>query len=180
MDRSEEMIKNYLKKNLDLDSAERTPDCLNEQVLTGYLQGKLGPQQHKAVDYHIAGCGFCLSQLDIAHQAQLASGQDGFEPAPGELINKTKVSLGISASRAEPKPKPGLKRVFLALAIIFFALSFIIPKYFIQFLVATLILGLRWAFESEGGRSLIMVLDSRRHHSQDKDQETSNRLKNHI
>ena len=186
MDKAEQLIKKYLKMNMDINKVgdakycASTPDCLDEGILLDYLMGSLGQEERRAVEYHIVGCSFCLSQLDIAHQAQLKSGQDDFEPIPQELINKTKASLGISAAKSSNKPKIGLRRIFLAGAVIFFAMSFIIPKYFLQFLVATLILGLRWAFESEGGRTLVMVLDSWRHHSQDKDQETSNRLKNHL
>ena len=72
------------------------------------------------------------------------------------------------------------KCLFLFGAIFFFILSFVIPRYFIQFLVVTLILGIRWAFESDGGHTLIMVLDSWRHHSHDKDEEISHRFKNHF
>ena len=180
MERIEEMIKNYLKKNLGMGNIDKTSDCLEQEVLLAYLQGGLSQERCKVVEHHLAGCGFCLNQLDVAHQAQLKSGEDSFEAVPQGLINKTKVSLGISTVKNNNKSKPIRRRFFLAGTVISFALSFIIPKYFIQFLVATLILGLRWAFESEGARTLIMVLDSRRHHLQDKDSEPSNRLKKHL
>lgn len=94
-----------------------------------------------------------------------------FEPVPKELVNKTKTRLGI--------PKKRSKVGFWALvgAVTAFIFSFIFPKYFMQCLVVTLILGIRWALNSEGGRTLIMVLDSWRHHSQEKDEEISHRLK---
>ena len=94
-----------------------------------------------------------------------------FKPVPKELINKTKSRLGI----AKAKSKVGYYA--LAGAVIAFILSFIFPKYFMQCLVVTLILGIRWALNSEGGRTLIMVQDSWRHHTQDKDEEISHRLR---
>ena len=69
------------------------------------------------------------------------------------------------------------KNLFLAGAIIFFIISFLLPKYFMQCLVVTLVLGMRWAFESENGRTFIMVLDSWRRHSHDEDDKISKRLK---
>lgn len=174
MDKVEELIKEYLKSNRDL-SQGRTRDCLDEQVLLEYLQGDLNEERQQAVEYHLAACGFCLSQLNIASQAM--SKQKNFEPVPQKLIEKTKAALGISQDKGNKKRK---KRLYFLGAVVFFILSFVIPRYFIQFLVATLILGIRWAFESEGGRTLIMVLDSWRRHSQDKDDEISRYLKNRL
>lgn len=94
-----------------------------------------------------------------------------FKPVPKELINKTKSRLGI------PKGKPRVGSYALTGAVIAFIFSFIFSKYFMQCLVVTLILGIRWALSSEGGRTLIMVLDSWRHHSQEKDEEISHRLR---
>ncbi|MBU1113050.1 MAG: hypothetical protein KKH93_04170 [Candidatus Omnitrophica bacterium] len=93
------------------------------------------------------------------------------KPVPKELIDKTKTRLGI------PKTKSKVGSYALIAAAIAFVFSFIFPKYFMQCLVVTLIFGIRWALNSEGGRTLIMVLDSWRHHSQEKDEEISHRLK---
>ncbi len=103
----------------------------------------------------------------IAREAKKAK----FKSVPRDLINKTKSRLGI------PKAKSKAGLYALVGAIVAFILSFIFPKYFMQCLVVTLIFGIRWALSSEGGRTLIMVLDSWRHHSQDKDQEISRFLR---
>jgi hypothetical protein len=50
----------------------------------------------------------------------------------------------------------------------------------LQFLVGALILGIRWSFESESGKTLIMILNSWRKHSHDKDDEISNQLKDQL
>ena len=183
MDKIEELIKEYLKNNLDFSKDNKTPDCPDEQVLLEYFEGTLDKEKFRAVEHHIAGCGFCLGQLNIAFQAQLMNKQGNFESVPQKLINKTKSLIGIPIKGKDKKisrEKVMEKRFFLYGAIVFFILSFVIPKYFIQFLVATLILGIRWAFESENGRTLIMVLDSWRHHSHDKDEEISHRFKNRL
>jgi hypothetical protein len=159
MDKIEQLIKGYLKDNL---SFVKSLDCPDEQTLLEYLDGDC-----QNLETHIVSCGFCLSQLNIAFESKTVN----CDPVPQELTNKTKSSLGIS------KKSKSKKKFFLAGAIISFILSFLIPRYFMQCLVVTLILGIRWAFESEGGRTLIMVLDSWRHHSQAKDDEISHRLR---
>jgi len=180
MDKIEKLIKGYLKDKLDLDKADKTFDCPNEEVLIGYLKGALDKEANQLVEHHLTGCGYCLSQLSLAYQSQLSDKQGSFEPVPQELVNKTKSSLGIPITNNLKRGKTKVKKanLFLAGAIVPFALSFIFPKYFIQFLVVTLVLGIRWAFESESGRTMIMILDSWRHHSHDKDEEISHRLKN--
>ena len=180
MDKLEKLIKNYLKDNLGLSEADKTSDCPDEAILVEYLQGQLDKEKNKSIEYHIAGCGFCLSQLNLVFQSRQMIEEGRLEPVPQQLINKTKSRLGISESgknMKNNKKKIVKKQLFLLGAIVFFILSFIFPKYFFQFLVATLILGVRWAFESESGRTLIMVLDSWRQHSHDKDEEISHRLR---
>ena len=183
MDKLEKLIKEYLKNNLGLEKNDKTVDCPDEVILVEYLDTGLDKEKYQYIEHHIAGCGFCLSQLSLASQSKLIYKQGGFEPAPQTLINKTKSQLGIYESESNTKnnkKKMIKKQLFLLGAIIFFILSFIFPKYFFQFLVGTLILGIRWAFESESGRTLIMVFDSWRHHSHDKDEEISHRIKKHF
>jgi len=181
MDKIERLIKKYLKGKLGLGRADKTLDCPNEQILLGYLNRTLDKEESQFVEHHVAGCGFCLSQLNLAFQSQLMNKEESFKPVPQELIDKTKSFLnlqGIANNAKKTRAKIKKANLFLAGAIIPFILSFIFPKYFIQFLVVTLVLGIRWAFESEGGRTMVMVLDSWRHHSHDKDEKISHRLKN--
>jgi len=174
MRKIEEYLKNYLKK--DLSNIERTPQCLDGEALLDYLGHKLDGRKREVVEEHLSQCNFCLSQLNLAFEAK-KSGIGG--KVPSRLINKAK-ALFKNDKNANHRggPRRMRKNLFLAGAAIFFVISFLLPKYFMQCLVATLILGMRWVFESENGRTLIMVLDSWRRHSHNEDDEISNRLKN--
>ncbi len=178
MDKIERLIKQYLGENLN--KTERTADCLSEQVLIDYFRQKLGEEACQNVESHLAGCGFCRSQLDLIFEAGEAHKRGKGEKVPGELIQKAKALLKADTDvdhKQTMRKKRITRNLFLAGAIVFFIASFFVPKYFFQFLVVTLILGMRWAFESEGGRTLIMVLDSWRRHSHGQDDEISHRLK---
>lgn len=50
--------------------------------------------------------------------------------------------------------------LYLVLACAAFLLSFITPRYFIQSLVATLILGIKWVVDSKTTRMLIMIQEA--------------------
>ena len=181
MEKIEKLIKQYLGENLD--KTERTADCLNEQVLIDYFRQKLGEETYQNVESHLAGCEFCRSQLSLIFEAHDVYKRGKGEKVPGDFIQKAKALLKVDKGleRKEMIRKKRItKNLFLAGAIVFFIASFFVPKYFFQFLVVTLILGMRWAFESEGGRTLIMVLDSWRRHSHNQDDEISHRLKDKL
>lgn len=173
MRKIEGYLKNYLKK--ELNNIEKTPQCLGEEVLLDYLEHKLDGQKRKDVEEHFSQCNFCLSQLNLAFEAK-KSGIGG--KVPSRLINKAKALLNNDKDADHRGgPRRMRKNLFLAGTIIFFIISFLLPKYFMQCLVVTLILGMRWVFESENGQTLIMVLNSWRRHSHDEDDEISNRIK---
>ena len=180
MDKEEKLLKGYIKRKLDLGKTNRTTYCLNETILLDYLKQRLSSQEREMIESHIASCGFCLSQINLMFEAQMVSKKRGLTPVPQELIDKAKALLktdknsGGTKMAARRKIK---KNFFLSAAIVFFILSFLIPRYFMQFLVGTLILGLAWVFESENCRTLIMVLDSWRKHSHDTDEKISQHLK---
>ena len=180
MDKVERLIREYLEKDLQLDHGGKTADCLDEQALLDYLEDKPTSPKRSLNEHHIAGCGFCLSNLSLLAESRQMARDKAFAPVPQNLIDKTKSLLGMGKNQESmdmQRRKMIKKWLFLTGTIISFALSFFIPRYFMQFLVAALILGIRWSFESEGGRTLIMVLDSWRRQSRDKDDEISRRTK---
>jgi len=179
MDKTERLMKEYLGQNLN--KTEKTAHCLDEQALMDYFSHKLGPEACQNIESHLADCGFCLSQLSLILEAYDIHKRGKGEKVPEESIQKAKALLkdnqGIGHNKMNRKRRIK-KNLFLLGAIIFFVISFLVPRYFLQFLVVTLILGMRWAFESEGGRTLIMVIDSWRRRSHDQDDEISRHLNN--
>ncbi|MBL7085123.1 MAG: hypothetical protein ISS43_03320 [Candidatus Omnitrophica bacterium] len=174
MDKIERLIKEYLGRNLN--KTEKTDLCLSEQVLMDYFQQKLSREDCQSIENHLASCGFCLSQLNLLFEAEKLGTQAITDKVPTELVQKAK-ALVKDDKNHRGRMKRVKKNLFLAGTVIFFIASFLLPRYFAQCLVAALILGMRWAFESEAGRTLIMVLDSWRRHSHDEDDQISRRLK---
>ena len=171
MNNAEELIKKYLGQ--DLSNSDKTYLCLSDELLMDYFQHKLDEEGCRKVESHIAGCGFCLGQLNLVFESAKAN-KDNNIRVPDNLIERAKDLVKTGRSSKSRKIR---KNLFLGGAVISFVLSFFITKFFMQFLVVTLILGMRWAFESEGGRTLVMVLDSWRRHSHDDDDEISQRLR---
>jgi len=180
VDKAEKLIKQYLAQKQSFGKGGRSNNCPDPQVLLEYLAGLLDVQLCQELEHHIAGCGFCLGQLSIVFEAQRPSQLKQGQSLSPSLLAKTRMALGIVGpvkNDAGHKNKATRRRLFLGGTVLFFILSFVIPRYFFQFLAAALILGIRWSFESESGRTMIMILDSWRRHSRDEDDEISRRLK---
>ena len=109
MNREEKLIKEYLNSELNLDRTDRTSDCPNEDVLLKYATGVLSQEQHQLIGHHIAGCGFCLSQLSLAAQSQSMDEQSRLSSVSDTLLNKTKTSK--LHTRCQPRAR--LKKFFL-------------------------------------------------------------------
>lgn len=161
-----------MKENMSKIRLEKAAKCPDETTLSAYLNGALHEEEVRLVEEHISDCHFCLENIRAAYEGEKLYKEGDLPDSTKELINKAK---GVAKLKTNTKR---LKRNFwLFGTILAFALSFIFPKYFVQFLVAALILGLKWVFESENARTLIMVLDSWRRHSREKDEGISDKIK---
>ena len=156
MRKIEEYLKNYFKK--ELGNIEKTSQCLDEEVLLDYLGHRLDGQECKDAEEHLSQCNFCLSQLNLAFEAKKSNIGNIGEKVPSRLVNKAKALLKNDKNTIRKGGVSRMKKnLFLTGAIIFFIISFILPKYFMQCLVVTLVLGIRWSFESENGRTFIKI-----------------------
>ena len=115
--------------------------CLSEVDLNDYLSGSLSREKKEEIENHLKDCSTCLEKLVFAYQTV-------------EEFNKTK-QKGVKIMKPTWK-----KNLWLFGAIITFVLSFFVPRYFIQLLVATILMAVKWIFDSVNARILIMIYDA--------------------
>ncbi len=120
---------------------ETHPDDI---VLADYLSGILPQEGRDMIEAHISDCCECASKVAGAYR----------------VVNKLKKGKAIKLRNIN---------VYLVLAIITFVLSFTLPRYFIQFLVATLIFGVKWVVDSKTQKMLVMIHEAWK--NGDKDEE---------
>ena len=125
-------LKEYLEYERAENIAKTSKDCLSLDELCGYAEGALSAQERGKIERHLAECYRCL---DI-----LVSIYDGTKK-----IAKTR------------RVKLKKEHIFLVVAIIAFALSFIFSRYFLQFLTATIVFGIKWIVDSKSTKTLIMI-----------------------
>ena len=141
MEQLDTIIKLALKENLNGLSLDKSASCPDEADLAGYFAGSLPRKKRNEIACHIADCPACLEDLVLAGKAS------GME---------TKKRRGGSGG-----PQKWLKKnLWILLAVVTFVLSFVYSSYFVQFLIATLVLSGKWIFETINARILIMVYDA--------------------
>jgi len=136
--------------------------CLDEKALSSYLDERLSCSERERVEAHIADCNACLDMLLVAYEA---SGRN--KKYPALLKDRIRNRFGLK----QAKKRPELKWLFGSL--FFFALSFVFKSYFLQFLLAALILGFKWVMEGEAAKRVIMIFKGVK--DQDSEQHTGNK-----
>ena len=110
--------------------------CPDESLLSAYLDGSLAGDERGAVENHIASCDECLAKVVAAYES-VAAFRKKRKGAPMRKINWYAVG-GVAS----------------------FALSFVFPRYFLQFLVATILLGAKWIIDAKNTRMLVMIYEA--------------------
>ena len=116
--------------------------CPDELRLLAYLDGDLGDRARVEVEKHLAGCPDCLENLVIAKEVDM-SNKGGLWNIFTQFAKKNRWLLASGLS---------------------FGLSFALPRYFLQFLVAAVILSMKWIFDSKATKTLIMIHNAWKEH----------------
>lgn len=123
------------------DTKMKTDTHPDEAALAGFLAGRALKDGRERIEEHLSSCSRCLDRIAAAHEAVAA-------------FNKTK-------SRKKIKDAIMKKiNIYLLLAVISFSLSFIVPRYFLQLLSATLLFGIKWVADSRSTKMLISIREA--------------------
>lgn len=128
-------LNEFLKKDYQKKALRLPKNCLTFDEIYNYANRNLPQKDKMRTESHLAECYHCLDTLTAIYKGAKALG------------NKRRLNL---------------KReyMYLILAILCFASSFVFSRYFLQFLAATLILGMKWIVDSKTNRILIMIYDA--------------------
>jgi len=121
--------------------------CPSEKILSEYLGNALSVKDSAKTEEHLAGCTECRKLLAETHDILS-------RPDPGETIRAVFRWIGKN-------------RWFFG-AFISLIFSFLLRKYFLQFLAACLLMGGKWIIDSKTTRMLIMIHEAWKHGDKDK------------
>ena len=121
-------------------------ECLGELTLHHYLEKKSDPRERERVEKHLLLCYDCLQTI-----AEVSKAKTMFEKG------KLKSWSLPKEKKLSPRRK---RRGWLVATFIAFACSFFFHRYFIQFSVATLLLGIKWIVETRTTKTLIAIQEA--------------------
>ena len=115
-----------------------------ELELADFVSHSLSKERYAMLEDHIASCALCLEKVAATHGAvrEFESGVDQKKGKVEVVDIFKKINL------------------YLVFACISFILSFVMPRYFIQFLVATILLGIKWIVDAKSTKMLIMIYEA--------------------
>lgn len=157
-----DILKDYFKAKIKLP--EKGPDCPPAETLAHYASGGLHGQESRELGNHVKSCSFCGELVEGAFLYSAYAKEIKLEDAPAKMKKRAK-SLNPAYTEKERKLMSYLKkRTWLILSLTSFTASFFAPRYFLQFLALAIILGLKWVFDKETARTLIMVYNAWKKH----------------
>ncbi len=110
--------------------------CPDEVTLAKYINGELSAEERKALEGHISTCQECLFNMSEAETAVAGS-----KRLPKGNVMDIKNEFNI----------------WFFISLFCFSLSFIIPRFFFQFLTGAAITGLKWIMDNRNTKLLIMI-----------------------
>lgn len=129
-------LEGIIKKSLrqSASNLKRKKDCPPELELARYLEGILPSDRRQTLERHLSDCSLCLDLLVTTKN----------------ILKEEKTVKKSLLSRFS-----GQKWLILTAAC--FGLSFVVRRFFLQFLFLALIFGIKWALGGEGSRNLVMI-----------------------
>lgn len=110
--------------------------CPSEENLSEYLSGVTSDSEKILIEQHLANCQACRTLVADAHSIARKSAEN-------------KIHNLFRALKRE--------HLWLTACVISLSFSFVFSKYFIQFLTASLLLGIKWIIDSKTTKTLIMI-----------------------
>lgn len=121
----------------------KTKYCPEEHLLNAYLTDGLKDTERETVEKHIASCPYCIYRIAEAYEVL---GQRQPQKLLEDFMNLIKKT-----------------NIWLVSCVFMFIMSFIFPRYFMQFLIGTLLCGTKWIVDSKNTKMLIMIYEAWKH-----------------
>jgi hypothetical protein len=120
--------------------------CIDEKLLAIYLCGLASEKEKEYIETHIADCDECLSLL-----------------CETDSLIKRNLFFNIASRLAHLITS----NIYTVLTVCTLLMSFIVHKYFLQFLLASALFGIKSIIDSKTTKMLIMIKESLKNENKD-------------
>ncbi len=173
-----DILKDYF--NAEIDLPEKRPDCPSAETLAQYASSGLHGEESYKVGNHVKSCRFCSELVEGALLYSAYAKEIKLEDVPAKMRKKAKSLNPAYAGKEHNLMSYLKKRIWFMLSFSSFIASFFVPRYFLQFLALAIILGLKWVFDKETTRTLIMVYNAWKKHDKDSEERLEEIFKNRV
>jgi len=137
--------------------------CPADNILADYVSDAIPRREEKEIiASHVAKCNKCFEKVAACVSALSISDKAGQADAGKRLLRRV-LSMPKKYPRAHFKGGYMKRNKYLLVAGLFFLLSFIFKPFFLQFLVAALIFGIKWIMDTGSTKALIMIYETWKH-----------------
>ncbi|MBI2870987.1 MAG: hypothetical protein HYY14_04675 [Candidatus Omnitrophica bacterium] len=178
MDRIDDLIHQVLAQGRE-EGSKRGP-CPTDEEIALLAKGLLPDRERDGRIEHAAHCPDCCARLGAVLAAPYDKMSTGVGPSEA-LVQKMKglaegrqgepgraLDLGKERNLGMSSVEPLQNRIgsllrklgWLCVSLTALLLSFFISRYFVQFIVLSLIFGLKWVFDTATTRQLIMIYEA--------------------
>lgn len=170
-----------LRAALRADSKDRNRvlpgTCPADSMLADYISGAISAETEKEIiASHVAGCDKCFEKVASGVSALSISDKDEQVDTNNRLLRRV-LSMPKKYPRERLKGGYIKRNKYLLVAGLFFLLSFIFKLFFLQFLVAALIFGVKWVMDTGSTKALIMIYETwKRTKTNDSDPDSKDRI----
>lgn len=177
-----EMLSAYYSKQAEgrREVPEKSANCPPIETLGKYVSGTLESAELYNISSHIKSCKFCNEVVEGALLYSAYEKQINLGTVSGKIKEKAK-SLNPFYKTRRRKIMDYLKRnSYLMLSLASLVASFFVSRYFMQFLILATILGLKWVFNKESTRTLVMIYNAWKKRDEKSERELEEIFKNRL
>lgn len=173
-----DMLKRYFSKLIDVP--EKNANCPTVEEIYKYVSGTLEPGDLYNVSSHVKSCKYCNEIIEGALLYSAYEKHIGLDKVPDRIKERAK-SLNPAHKTRMSKIMDYLKRnTWFMLSLSSLIGSFFISEYFLQFLILAVLFGLKWIFNKESTRALIMIYNAWKRHDKEADKEIERIFKSRL
>ncbi len=143
---------------------QRTAACPSVEILERYVSGSLMPDKTDGIGNHLKCCSYCRELIEgallyIAYERQIK-----IDDVPRRMKERAKSVHPAFNKKRLNMIRTVKKNIWLLLSLASIVTSFFVARYFLQFLILSVIFGLKWVLDRESLRTLIMIYTTWKKH----------------
>lgn len=172
------MLASYFSKRVEVP--QRGAECPPVDELAKYASGGLDAERLYRIGSHVKNCKFCSELVEGALLYSAYEKNINVGAVPHKIKEKAKTLDPLYKTKGRKTMQYLKRHGWLILSLASLAVSFFVPRFFLQFMILAVIFGMKWVFNRESTRALIMIYNAWKKHGKAGERELEEIFKNRL